>query len=393
MKNESGYALLTVLLIIVIFMVVSLAFFSQSFNSVKQNNLVETKSQSVALAEMGVDYFYQTVSNTYKRNLPVVEAEMKKEMEEDRKSNELKTAEEYKQRAISLMIERLNTELSEVPKKEVANEASFTINFNSGHDIYSTDDGIEIKYEAVGSEKGKNTKIGTSLSISMGVEENEMNNGTEGALPDFQSVKKPEVKQNCLNPSEIKKDCSEILIKDREFKNEKNLENVLIYSNNLIKFQNANELNNVKIHANGLIAENMNNLTNSFIETIGSSTIEGPLRMSNSKLFSNGSILFKGHLEIEDRSFMYVFGSSTIDEHLTIGSGSKACVNGSLSVYGDLEVNGELYVIEPIDGVLGEERTKYIVDDATFIQKCSQSPASLEILSDEIINRRVEYDY
>ena len=52
-KNEQGFTLVTVLLVIIIFMIVGVSAISQSFNTVKQNQLLEKKSQSTAIAEMG----------------------------------------------------------------------------------------------------------------------------------------------------------------------------------------------------------------------------------------------------------------------------------------------------------------------------------------------------
>lgn len=65
LKNEQGYALVTVLLIIVIFTVLFLSFAGQSFSSVKQNQVSEKSSQSVALAEMGINYYKTFIQKTY----------------------------------------------------------------------------------------------------------------------------------------------------------------------------------------------------------------------------------------------------------------------------------------------------------------------------------------
>src|SRR4051812_42312124 len=65
LKNEQGYALVTVLVIIVVFMIISLSFMGQAFSSVKQNQVVEKKSRSVAAAEMGISYYQVEIQKAF----------------------------------------------------------------------------------------------------------------------------------------------------------------------------------------------------------------------------------------------------------------------------------------------------------------------------------------
>ncbi len=62
-KNEQGYALVTVLLIITLFMAIIISVMGQSFNTTKQNQTVEKNYQSVALAEMGINYYRSLLNN------------------------------------------------------------------------------------------------------------------------------------------------------------------------------------------------------------------------------------------------------------------------------------------------------------------------------------------
>ena len=64
-KNEQGFALVSVLMILTILMVVSLSFMGQAANSIKQNQIVEDSSHSVAVAEMGVSYYEVAIQNIY----------------------------------------------------------------------------------------------------------------------------------------------------------------------------------------------------------------------------------------------------------------------------------------------------------------------------------------
>lgn len=71
-KNEEGYALLIVLLMVVLFLGLSATFMAGSINHAKQERMVDTSNQSVASAEMGVKYY----SADLQREIRVVKAEI-----------------------------------------------------------------------------------------------------------------------------------------------------------------------------------------------------------------------------------------------------------------------------------------------------------------------------
>lgn len=56
-KNQSGYALLVVLLMVVLFMGLAATFMAGSLSNAKQEQTIDTSNQAVASAEMGVKYF------------------------------------------------------------------------------------------------------------------------------------------------------------------------------------------------------------------------------------------------------------------------------------------------------------------------------------------------
>ncbi len=96
-KNEQGYALVTVLLVIIIFMIVGVSVISQSFNTVKQNQLLEKKSQSTAIAEMGISYYQAMIKNVYTDNQQSIYNQVKND-------STLKTNNDFAQMAASLMM-------------------------------------------------------------------------------------------------------------------------------------------------------------------------------------------------------------------------------------------------------------------------------------------------
>ncbi|MEH7493474.1 hypothetical protein, partial [Neobacillus niacini] len=76
-RNEQGYALVSVLLIVVVFSVLSLSFMGQAFSSVKQNQEVEKNTQSVAISEMGVSYYQVAIQNLFEQKKDEVALKVK----------------------------------------------------------------------------------------------------------------------------------------------------------------------------------------------------------------------------------------------------------------------------------------------------------------------------
>lgn len=71
-NNQNGYALLVVLLMIVLFLGISATFMAGSLNNATQEQTVDTTNQSVASAEMGVNYF----TSDFQRELEIIKADI-----------------------------------------------------------------------------------------------------------------------------------------------------------------------------------------------------------------------------------------------------------------------------------------------------------------------------
>lgn len=72
LKNQQGYALLIVLLIIVLFLSISATFMAGSLSNAKQEKTVDTSNQSVASAEMGVRYY----TADFKREIDLIKRDV-----------------------------------------------------------------------------------------------------------------------------------------------------------------------------------------------------------------------------------------------------------------------------------------------------------------------------
>ncbi|XKE96054.1 hypothetical protein LG326_07100 [Metaplanococcus flavidus] len=71
-KNQNGYALLIVLLMVVLFLGLSATFMAGSLSNAKQEKTVDTSNQAVASAEMGVKYF----STDFQKEIELIEEEI-----------------------------------------------------------------------------------------------------------------------------------------------------------------------------------------------------------------------------------------------------------------------------------------------------------------------------
>lgn len=74
-RNQEGYALLIVLLMIALFMSISAAFIAGSLSHAKQEQTVDTANQAVAAAEMGTVYF----NSDFERELKLIKQEISDE--------------------------------------------------------------------------------------------------------------------------------------------------------------------------------------------------------------------------------------------------------------------------------------------------------------------------
>ncbi len=372
MKNEKGYALPTVLLIMVIFTVVALAFFGQALNSTKQNEKIETQSQSVALSEMGIDYFYQEVGNSYTKNQPIVEAKIAKMIDDDREKDDLQSPEFYEQKAKELMIELLKGDLNG-GNKEVGPSSSYIIQFNE-NDVSDLGDAIGITYTSIGKEGEETSTLGANLNIHLkgtGIGDSS-GDLTEISMPDFNSIKKPEnISRECINPTGNNqvKNCSEILVtngkSDGDYRNKgNNKDNLIIYSTTNLDLKNANKMEDMKLHINGdLSTGNLNNTKKTFIEVTGNADLDGKVDLDDlSKIHVKGNLTAK---EVEmDRSKIVVGGAMTVDKELDIEEKSQLIVGGSLMARDEVDVDEKSSLI--VKGALMVSKDLE-VEDSSFV--------------------------
>lgn len=401
MKNEKGYALVTVLLISVIFVVLALAFFGQSLNSTKQFKKVEKHNQSVALAEMGVEYFYQAVSNSFLNNRDIVDSEIQALRQLHELEDIFWTEDQYKTETIRLMIEKISSDLN-VENKEITinSEAKFAINsegVGNGYTIGRDGDKIKVIYISKGTSMKENTSLRASLSINLdGPNGGGAKKESIYTLPNYNSIVKP--KENyCEDPASLNKiGCPSIIFTKDWISIESNpdVQDKTIYSNGTIEFKNMNKVSNIDLHASNFNVKmgNGQGIDNSFIEVEQVTAFTSHLRLDYSTLHTK-DLIIGGDLDVNGGSFVYVENSADLSENgskLTIDSKSKMCVGGPLIVGNKIDVYGKLYIKD--DSVSGKTSGNIIYAKEDDFNKACGKP-SYTFTWDSNIGRDIQYDY
>ncbi|WP_034764562.1 hypothetical protein [Rossellomorea vietnamensis] len=401
-ENEKGYALVTVLLIIVVFMVISLSFLGQSFNSVKQNEVVEKNYQSVALAEMGVSFYQRAVKNAYLSNQENVVNQVNQMMATDRRNKVVKSKEYYNGLVVPLMKQAIQTSLESEQNTLRIEHRDNTFYSIQDVNLSSREKDIYITFSSLGKQEDEISTLSAEMIIpvnDMGLTDGGQSDpSTTYSLPEFNQIKEPTgLAEKCKNPPVIYDSCREIFIAGSGSfsQNHNQLDDKLLYAKGaLVLGGNANNMSNTKIHSDGSmsIGKNMNGVEDVFIEVKGAVSFGGQLRMDHSNVHVGGSMSLDGHLDMENHSFMYVGGSADISKHLSISPDSKMCVAGNLHA-SQLNIAGELYVKGSINGkIKSGEADK--VNQVDFEKYCGRPDSSQELTIEwgNIVNN-VEYNY
>ncbi|CAH2716275.1 hypothetical protein BACCIP111895_03459 [Neobacillus rhizosphaerae] len=354
-KNEQGYALVTVLLIIVVFMVVFLSFMGQGFTSVKQNQVVEKKSLSIDTAEMGITYYQVAIQNLFESKQTDVNDKVKAIMTTTPSANFKRQA------AITLADEiqkayPIGSTQPTVPIDDT--NASFTIsNLISVPDPDTNSSKVNITFDIVGKEDGKSTgsKLSTKMIINLDSIINLAGSGSSNGytMPTYNEIPKPKAGCSILACDEVYIDGNGSFGGNNLFKKSKQT----IYTTGSftqVGTGNENNKSNISIHAEGpiTIGNNMNKALNFKVET-------------------KDNAYFGGHLEIYGTSKIMIGGNATVDNSLSIGTSSKMCVRGDLTAR-SISVSssnppGKLIVYGKVNG---STTSPYRVTDTIFKSEC-----------------------
>ncbi len=370
-KNEQGYTLLTVLIILTLFMLLFLAFMGQSMNLVKQNQVVAKNSRSVSAAEMGVSYYQVEIQKTFESK--------QEEVSKYIKENPLLQS-NFKREAAKKMAEILgNTTIAAPPNAPYSMK-----NYEVKVDPLASSNKVLISFNVVGTDEKKDTTLLAKMSINFDsiINQATQEQSNNYVLPTFNAVQLP---SPCNSPGCI------YINGDGGFTGNNNIrDNQTIFTTGYLTMDgqgNENNKENVKIHADGsiIIGQNMNSAANVIIETKGSATFGQNVKISGtSKIIVNQTLNVNQSLELANNSFVYVGGvgapynyhyfvevASNINNKLDLSSSSKMCVNGNLVVDKDITIDStsKLYVTGKV-WEKGASTSAYTVNSDTFTQKC-----------------------
>ncbi|MEH6956302.1 hypothetical protein [Neobacillus drentensis] len=368
-KNEQGYALLTVLLIMTIFMILILSFSGLAFSNVKQNKVVEKNSQSVALAEMGISNYQVAVQNIYSANVPAITAQMKTKISSDRQANTLQKEEFYIDLGVSKMKEAIQAGLA-LEKSPVFIDGRTTSSFSiDSINYFLPNKDRKILFTVKGNENGKTTVLSSELTFAPSI--GGLNNlGPNTLAPNFATIIEPNPAIDpyyCSNPASIGI-CRSISVSITP----KTFTDVL------------NNSDTVTIFSKGELTlappSNANNMTKVSIHTEGNLTIGGNVQNASSIIFEvKGDLNVSGQLNLLAGSNIYVMRNVILAKNLFLDSGSKMCVAGTIDS-SKIQFKGGLLIV------------KSQVSNDYWIEKCGIPPSASVEWGDRI-NNSINYNY
>jgi hypothetical protein len=418
LKNEQGYALVTVLLIVTIFMILSLSFMGQAFSSTKQNQVFEKNTRSVSAAEMGVSYYQVEIQRLFETK----QTEVTNIVKGITGPNPPSTT-NIKRIATEKMAEEIQKDITitNIPgpiSVEGHPNANFKIeNFRAIPATDVTVNIVNISFDILGYEEGKETKLSAKMSLDLGtISKQTSATTTEKVMPTFDEIGIPS--NGCTSFATA--GCSNgINVTGKYLTSQTNgiaMSGKTIYSSDpdgsVNVNHNANGSTGLNIHAEGPITvdKNMNSSSDLTMETKSNLTFLGQIRLDTTSRIlvkydlinydyddddendddeSNGSSGSNGqngnHLTL-DNSFVYV-GQDAYVNKLSVSNFSKMCVNRHLYVYSskDIDTTSNLYVKGNVyNWVKGTGNTyswQQVVGDGgtsdnVFLAQCGSTPPS-----------------
>lgn len=356
--NERGYALVTVLLVIVIFMMLAFSFMGQATSSIKQNSVIEDNSQSVALAEMGIVYYEHAIRNVYETNHQKVIDEVKAEQQNDIQKNIPHPDDYYRQRAILKMETILKNKLNSITKTFEDNPSA---SFTSSGTISKITNGLRIEFSSTGAAENKQTTITAALIIDFTEwvkrdEDEGGSNETGKPLPTGNEIKDPGKLSSCsknnkkedftgstcqIDGSVSYRNNDQLTFENSTFKVDgaltignmnKDIVNSTLYITGSMQTENMNSLTKLRLHVSGSSVFghfNGQGLTDSMIEIGGSATMQN-IKLTRSQMFIGGAASI-GQINDMVDSYIFVNSDATITG-VNFGNNSTICINGTLSI-------------------------------------------------------------
>jgi hypothetical protein len=365
LKNEQGYSLVTVLMIITVFMTLILAFMGQSFSSVKQNKVVESSSQSVAIAEMGISYYHVAVKNIYKTK-----------------------QQEYKNKYLtdpSITVDKIATDIKDTINNEI--KKGLTKTTVTGSETYyivnekkvsGKVDNLFAEYDAANkklvvnfSVTGANGTDTSKLSTDMSIDLSDITIVADIApvISDIPKVEKPkldaDIDKACIDPPSTyffrQDECPNgIIITNPNMTFTTNFQSYpgTIYvaesattTPSTLTMDGVGNKSKLKVYSDNLVlSKNLINVTEVNIEAKGNVTFGSHfVAAGKTNLLIGGNLIAEGRLELNDNTdktyFSLIRGTVTakLNHDILIGAKNTMWVKGKLTA-GNAIIRGKLYI-------------------------------------------------
>lgn len=369
-KDESGYALLIVLFMIIFIMSVSVIFVRGSLSNAISEDRIDATHLTIMTSEMGVNYYQTILSNEYFFRIKEVTATAESKIKNKNKDF-VKIQNEAVDQMEGFLLTKLNNEIKKERKylngKEVITGVdvydgySFYLEKSSTAQIIKSGNLVDLSLSGIvvgrTIENANHKEINKKLSFKQsfiipsfdpsasaedeGIDWNkiiDINNPFPANLP----------KSNCKSTEKIKNEDCKSDIKNKV----EQIQNSTVYFPNGIKHSEELELKadknkTTKVYIkNGLTAEELDIKSNSLLVVSGDITLEDDLDLKGNSLLVALNNLTAEEIEIKQQSFLLVKGNLNTEE-LDVKQQSKVCVIGNLNIKDELEIKqgGMVYVL------------------------------------------------
>ena len=361
-RDENGYALLLVLLLIVFITILTAVFLRSSISNAKQEQVVDKNHLTVNSAETGVDYYKSYLSNIYYNSIPELEAEAARLIDIQKNNNKNKPNPTinytYVQQSVNnLLLSKMNNGISNLSGtiERFGDKKDFTFSHDN---LKAEKSSNETSVKITGTVKGvyRDGEIVKQLSFiqefktitfdptnstvkppgGAGTVIIDIKNLYPGNAPNSNCSNKKIDKEKCkfVNGLEIKEiDDSTVYLPNgyiNENQGNVKIEESTIYSNGPLHVKNMNELDDSYLYINGSFkAKNMNNVEDTTLVINGAMNIESNIEFEESHTVVNGHAKIDGHLDIEE-STVCIAGSLEVGKTLSIDEESTLYHSGSI---------------------------------------------------------------
>ncbi|ARD47047.1 hypothetical protein [Sporosarcina sp. P33] len=399
-KNDKGYALVVVLLVIIFIMTVSVVFMRGSISNAKQERIVDENNLAYTAAEMGVDYYKWLYINKFRAERDKIWYDKKLAYESDKiiinkknittlkKDEELKQAAKDRQNQMVDALINLHFNNLEKTRPDTTDSLHYKIlepvNYSRIKDLNNRDVGLVVKGKVQG-EYGRESKRKKELDFELIFDfpllvADEVLDSPGNAENPF-TIPVVNIKSMIENNKQTKpcsdkpnnEKCIGNKSKDSHFsavnsivyfpegftKGNGNMgidfKNTQIYAKGNIELPNMNSMNNITMYTDGKIEiKNLNGANQANLYSTGNIEFKNASSgYSNSILYSENNIEGKN---IEFKNMKIFVGDSysgekftlTNKSHMTVGNKLKMEKAGSIQ-NSNLVVKGDLIVEKSLD--------------------------------------------